>query len=182
MKPSKTKTQKTTLVLAVAFRFGPLHDLESVWWICVYFVLDKEIHDGDEVYPVSGEQRAWSDLLFYGENSESDRYEAFSRTSIFEQVMASLHPSLANIGDALNGLRETLVTAHEMAAGTLGESLAEEAVITMSDLFIEIAESLKDWDLTVHPIPATLSKKRKASGSGTANSRPTKKPKVRRRR
>lgn len=54
------------------FRYNPVHDLESLWWIAVYFVMNKETWptpddpgSQDTHPPLTDDQRSYASSLFY---------------------------------------------------------------------------------------------------------------------
>lgn len=98
-----------------SLRYNPLHDMESLWWIAVYFVLKRQVYtktprDQDE--HVSQEQRMYASKLFWGE-LESDRLGAMTVDGSFYVHARPLHPAIQPVVDSLEKLRRLLVQAYE---------------------------------------------------------------------
>ncbi|KAF7794452.1 hypothetical protein EIP86_005586 [Pleurotus ostreatoroseus] len=172
--PSSSATQPIEASDNPQFRYNPLHDFESLWWMGVNSVVDKEIHDGDMVLKVSDEQRAWADKLFYDNHSDLGRLDVFSKRPTFQQIVESLDPSIRRIGKSLESLRNTLHVAYQLVEKDLSKafdmSLAEEVSSNVNELFVKLADSIKDRSLTLHRIPPpSASRKRKEIDEDTAS-------------
>ena len=101
----------------IVFRYNPLHDMESLWWIATYFVLKRKV-DGAAVeqHPNSlATQRHYAAGLFEdSENAMDARQIALTGPSL-PQRLGSLHPCMRTAGGLLDDLRIRLVEAYQEA-------------------------------------------------------------------
>ncbi|KAI0085147.1 hypothetical protein BDY19DRAFT_1059765 [Irpex rosettiformis] len=114
-KPSSTPNTDNTHSVGAdtlsPFRYNPLHDLESLWWVLVYLLLRrKAVIEGDTVGRCK-EQAEFYDQLFTG--TAIYRQRAFQIESIFQQGKTKLHPRLTPIADTLEWARDLLVIQYE---------------------------------------------------------------------
>ncbi len=95
------------------FRYNPLHDLESLWWLLVWLLLVRKANiDGDT------EQRRQDQFRFYDRlyrNDKELRREAFSEAMSFDQGAVNLHDRLMPIGSLLEAMRNGLVWTYVQA-------------------------------------------------------------------
>ncbi|KAJ3552849.1 hypothetical protein NM688_g3933 [Phlebia brevispora] len=93
------------------FRYNAVHDLESLWWIAVYFIVCYEVADGDEKGSpdLSRSQRKLASELFWYPDS---RLWALKHRDYFREGVLSLHPSMRKIGLALEILRQEMVSVY----------------------------------------------------------------------
>ncbi|KIP01559.1 hypothetical protein PHLGIDRAFT_38259 [Phlebiopsis gigantea 11061_1 CR5-6] len=100
------------------FKYNPLHDLESVWWVAVYMWLCS--------YPANNDpgmdETTWNERLkaharlaarVFREDSYRKRFFAVERT--LTRTLGSLLPSFEAIGRHLEGIRETIMAAYRDA-------------------------------------------------------------------
>ncbi len=141
----------------IPFRYNPIHDLESLWWSAVYFVLDMEMKpnseavDADEFHPTT-QQRHYAEKLFYDASSRLS--VMLPTTRFFKHIVQSLHPSLHGIGIALEDVREELTSSYtlvEQNATTIDHNAAEGLHSFVLQTFLEISESLEETDFEVRP-------------------------------
>ena len=98
------------------FRYNPLHDLESIWWIAAYFVLGHEVDIGDpgdeldyeEYLRAAEQQRAAYSLFSTGEN----RYPELLAGFLSSRLIPQLHPHIRPAGTALEWCRDHLIRAY----------------------------------------------------------------------
>ncbi|KAJ3559785.1 hypothetical protein NM688_g130 [Phlebia brevispora] len=115
---AKTDARSSSRVKPLVFLYNPLHDLESLWWISVYFLVCKEYdNDKSSDTPEEAANRAAfkrklaSDLFWVGDNRSltlRDRY-CFPK-----EISQLLHPG-NRIGLLLDELRISLVQAYASA-------------------------------------------------------------------
>ncbi len=80
----------------IPLRYNPIHDLESLWWIAVYFVLDMQLKPdseaepqtfcADELYPTT-QQRYYAGRLFFNATS---RFSVMNDSTFFAAIVQSL--------------------------------------------------------------------------------------------
>ena len=92
------------------FRYRPFHDLESLWWICVYFLIAKDVVDMDE--PQRGTriatQRRIMRRLF---EDDQDRLDALKCGGWLLKAFQCLHSSIQGCGAAVCKVRIALIKA-----------------------------------------------------------------------
>ncbi|PSS18912.1 hypothetical protein PHLCEN_2v3172 [Hermanssonia centrifuga] len=151
------------------FRYNPLHDLESLWWIAIYFLVNKEITCNNEEEPSSSdpdiswratiEQRAHAEALFYHNQPRVNVMLAFGRD--FEYIISTLSPSLQPIAFILDDVRKLLIGGYQRAERnpeTIDHTAADGLHEYFITAFFEIAGDLADQSLVVHPfvdLPST---------------------------
>lgn len=102
------------------FRYNPLHDLESLWWVAVYFLVTRDVTSiGGELpaeRPTSdiNAQRQWAEDIFW---IGGDHRWLIVRTGYFflDKVTPCLHPSLLLLAQELENARQYLVGAYDSA-------------------------------------------------------------------
>ncbi|KAF7790445.1 hypothetical protein EIP86_001400 [Pleurotus ostreatoroseus] len=139
------------------FRYNALHDLESLWWIAVYFVFKKQILDvskGDteaQVIPVSEDHRAAAERLFY---DRPQRCFVMTVGTFFEQYIYKIPPVLQPHARVLQNLKLMLAAAYEKAEKNLSSITLDTEI---HDEFMRSLASLgsEKWShLRIRPFPA----------------------------
>jgi hypothetical protein len=107
------------------FRYNPLHDLESIWWIAIYFIINHEARyiSGPEFQAVTPTQRALARRLFY---SQSSRNSALVGTLLDDSV-AALSPCVQHVARILLRLRSELVSCYKDCERTLPKAVDKSA-------------------------------------------------------
>ncbi|KAJ3558267.1 hypothetical protein NM688_g1024 [Phlebia brevispora] len=98
------------------FRYNPLHDLESVWWTVVYFILTKEIFIADDPDSrssviASDAQRCNAERLFYDFPSRRDTVRHLGD---FARRVQDVSPGMSEIGKILENMRRQLVEVYRI--------------------------------------------------------------------
>ena len=125
------------------FRYNPVHDVESLWWVAVYFIVNKEVVGFD-----------WSSR----EAVENLRNQRRLGLSLFERCMGrqgfvqyrgrcadwmrKLHPDVRQCGKILESCRQLLVgtyTAAEKDPENVGFEVAGRIHKGMRDRFHHVA-------------------------------------------
>lgn len=134
----------------VAFRYNPLHDLESVWWIAVYFLFKKKVaHDSGEDSAYKKRlttQMVYANQLFY---NEAKRVRVMTTSTKFPAMLRCLHPAVQGLGRVLEDIRQELTHLYWMAeqniaaidhqvAGLLHQHFAQSLLEISEDLCIEV--------------------------------------------
>ncbi|KAJ3541551.1 hypothetical protein NM688_g6067 [Phlebia brevispora] len=146
------------------FRYNPLHDLESLWWIAVYFLITKEFTDNTkptteaQASVASDAQRQYALELFLHRNRRSTSL----RDSVdFLAGMYSLPRFLVPALDFLDYLRQELCfcyTAQETDIESIDYGCANKLYQVFHDMFQDLATSNLFRRLTVRPftLPPSL--------------------------
>ncbi|KAF7795042.1 hypothetical protein EIP86_006186 [Pleurotus ostreatoroseus] len=118
---ARTYSGKLPILKKSALRlvYRPLHDLESLWWVAVYFVVNREVGSvgGKRPCAVSAEsaknqESLASNLL----RNQGYRGLTLTVTGKFEKaIQESLHPSILPAAAGLVGLRDKLVEEYRHA-------------------------------------------------------------------
>lgn len=91
------------------FRYNTLHDLESLWWLAVYFIADREVDDGKE----DTVPRA---TIF---REGTHRQSIIKRPGYFLHSLGDLHPSLSQVVQTLDDLRDALARVYVDAEASI---------------------------------------------------------------
>ncbi|KAI0942788.1 hypothetical protein AcV7_010360 [Taiwanofungus camphoratus] len=133
----------------IAFRYNPLHDLESAWWVAVYFLFKRKVvHDSDEhpAYKESlADQMVYAGQLFY---NQTKRLSAMLNSRTFPAMLPCLHRDVQGLGQVLEDIRRELAHLYWMAeqnitaidhqvAGLLHQHFAQ-SILEISDLCVEV--------------------------------------------
>lgn len=138
------------------FRYNPLHDLESLWWIAVYFIVVRvTVHSGnpEPPEPISGSHRVYATNLF----SDRDiRLWTMINDGRFLQDTEDLPKITAELILALENLREVLSETYR----TLEYDFSSPDTIwgaDLADYFAQVFELIAGAEeiqpLTVRPFP-----------------------------
>ncbi|CCM03721.1 uncharacterized protein FIBRA_05867 [Fibroporia radiculosa] len=109
---SSTATGPRIEPAIVIFRYNPLHDFESLWWISVYFVFNKRIKSIDGAPPQPHDyrqQRSFATGVFY---SLPARQNALRVPDTFDAAKMSLSPDLDIFGRCISVLRTRIVNRY----------------------------------------------------------------------
>lgn len=99
----------------VPFRYNPLHDLESLWWIAVYFVFKQGIDIDTPDPEVKQERERIVNPLF-----NEERVECLSNETCLVKALNVLPVVLRPAGRALTDARRYLVENFRMAEAQVG--------------------------------------------------------------
>lgn len=157
--PRTTQTENNDL-LNVPVRYNPLHDLESLWWVALYFLLKREPRQDPEssgMNHVDGrhreQQRAYADRVF----SERDtRAGIMVLSNFYIDAAEVLHPIMHPALGILCRLQQSLVeryTEVEKHSTSIPFSCAEGLHETFITALFEIAELDQLDNITLHPLP-----------------------------
>ena len=113
-------SQLTALEKLPNFFYNPLHDLESLWWIAVYFVLKHEAIQDTSTVPAESDDEWDSDIqldyantLFYGALERDSAVRG--RGDFLGNMLRVLHRTMQPIALRLEALRRELVQAYREA-------------------------------------------------------------------
>ena len=148
------------------FRYFPLHDLESLWWIAAHFIIGRVVTHED---PNALEARSGGDdeldetyrlkhMEFAEETFGRDgaRINVLTAGFYFFSMLDFLHPAVRDAGDLLQESRLALVKAYKTAEKDLHNmdfhSSADGVYEMLRDCFMAIAEKFKDADFWMVPV------------------------------
>ena len=163
------------------FHHNPLHDMESLWWLAVYFLFHREVISGSE----SKKPQSEDDLRAQHNNARRlfedkvERSKALWKQGQFKSYVESLHGDVYKVGRSLDRARRTLVKAYEtLEMGTETVTLSFEKIVRkgvhseFEGIFrdaVTLVEGVRIRPLTVLPekqpsIKTTLEGSSKPSG------------------
>ena len=136
------------------FRYNPLHDLESLWWIAAYFLMSRKLvfedatepevpRDGDEGESEEDDQLASLHTLF---SDAAGRSWAMCTEGGFSRHLDCLHPFMRDMALALNDARDTLVQGYHYLEKDIDNrsfAVRMETYDGMSEMYSFIAEAME---------------------------------------
>ena len=143
------------------FRYNPLHDLESLWWVGSYFLFTRAVDiktDGlDEAVKQLhlaqlNKQRESMDKLFF---DCSQRYWVMFRDKPFSEELCSLHRSMYKAGQKMDQARDVVVRAyHYMEEDIVNREFSvQDATYTeMRRLFSSVAKRIRTRNIETIPL------------------------------
>ncbi|KAF7795020.1 hypothetical protein EIP86_006164 [Pleurotus ostreatoroseus] len=135
-----------------SFRYNHLHDLESLWWIAVYFVV-HQIPDGGTDQDSRRQRRIARGLFWNG----SKRFNVLKCLGYFEDEMRSLHSSLHRIAQYVEEARRVLVSGYWSLEGRLQDPRPDLTLHNrLVRKFWSIAATIEKADPLVNPIEYKL--------------------------
>ncbi len=138
------------------FRYNALHDLESLWWIGVYFVFKKQVVDTSkddveaQALPVTMEQRIAAAKLLH--NLE-DRYFTICVEMDFASWIKTVPPILRSHAERLHTLRIVLTKAYRKAEADLSSLELDSAIHSNFILLLRSMASKNLGHLRLRPFP-----------------------------
>ncbi|PSS01023.1 hypothetical protein PHLCEN_2v4075 [Hermanssonia centrifuga] len=147
------------------FRYNPIHDLESLWWIAVYFIFTTEvINYADMDERGQARQRALDKhvTILFCDFKERQLDMIDERNERFTSRCRCLHPFIRPIGEDLERVRIGLAMIYrqcEQRDGsiTLEPLLAEDIHDNMHKSFGFISNQISESPTLAHVLPATNS-------------------------
>ena len=164
------------------FRYNPMHDLESLWWIALHFVVNKEARlasssdllgsSGTPSYQshtastseartsqcnLNGTQLAFARSLF---GDGQSRWMALIADKLLQTHLQSRSPPLDRIGEALCGLRYYLYQRYAVVGREdyeIDKSVCAKGAMyrIFEAYFHAILKILEEGDVTVSSLPPT---------------------------
>lgn len=138
------------------FRYNPLHDLESLWWIAADFVVGKEVvapGDGEPPEPISRARRKYAADLF---NNYETRLRTISEEDKFLDDTDNFSENTEKLIIVLDKLREALHDTYctlEYDFSSPDTACANALVDSFAKTFEIIANAEEIQPLTVQPFP-----------------------------
>lgn len=135
--PPTSATKPTIRV----FRYNPLHDLESLWWVAVYFLYRREIvqptgvassRQSESASWNPEAQRAYADKIFCDQLA---RYIAITDAD-FGRNIEVLHPSIRPLASLLENVRVQLVAFYRKAEADT-DSVDHRCADGLHEVFVE---------------------------------------------
>ncbi|GJE95048.1 hypothetical protein PsYK624_112270 [Phanerochaete sordida] len=106
---------------AIPFRYNPLHDLESVFWLCLFLLLaatfkrDEKL-SSSQLAAFSEKQEELYSRIF---NDVTERIGIMTEADTFSELNSGLHPLVSKIMAQLDGMRDVLIKAFIAAEATM---------------------------------------------------------------
>ena len=125
------------------FRYNPLHDIESLWWLLVYLLLYRPpVIEGDTAARIASQSLFYRPFFIPGDTRLSVFVHPFEFTSHGDR----LHEALQPISDALNRIRILLVNRYiEVEQGDVSKidhTVAADLVPMFMDTLAELEKSI----------------------------------------
>ena len=148
------------------FRYFPIHDLESLWWIAAHFIIARAVtHNDPSVPEASCDNDNDLDATYRLKHMKFAR-ETFGvkgarmmmlRAGLWFFSMLDLpHPAVRDAGDMLQEARLALVDAYRAVENDLHKmefhSSADGVYEMLRDCFVAIAEKFKDANFWMEPV------------------------------
>lgn len=139
------------------FRYNPIHDFESLWWLAVYFLFNREIIQDTDTPPDSTETAGATAHREFDHEPFGDlgwRQRVICGLGVFQSHVETLHPTVRPLGYALDGCREMIVEAYHAAEKDLDSvpsSVAENLCYWLMSQFFRMAHLLKGRNVMVRP-------------------------------
>ena len=121
-------------------RYHALHDLESLWWVAAYFVINSTVVGPTDLQDKKRllAQQAFASQLFH---SDDDRREhVMTVANWFAARLKYLHPSLQRISQPLEQARGHLAAAYSRAEEDFDPIHAD----VVNDLYDKLAASFTE--------------------------------------
>ncbi|EED78588.1 predicted protein [Postia placenta Mad-698-R] len=124
------------------FRYNPLHDLESIWWVAIYFVFNKSVVKVGGKPPSMdtlqrgsyNAQKRYAELLI---TSPHDRLKALAHETALAKSITHLHAAMRKIAGGLIEIKKGLVNCYleagkqlDLIHHTVGQDLVDDVFIT----------------------------------------------------
>lgn len=153
----RLSTEPPVTITKREFRYNPLHDLETIWWDALYFVVNRTVEDSEKHTYNHPAQCALADELFY----ECHGRSMVMLTSGLPSRLRCLHPSLANISAVLEQVRRIIQNAYitsEAPNESIKFKVADPINIAIRPYFDRISKYLEDRDIQIRPLFDTTDK------------------------
>ncbi|THH04754.1 hypothetical protein EW146_g10093, partial [Bondarzewia mesenterica] len=170
--PLATSGQTQAQSTLPPYKYNPLHDLESIWWAAVYFVVNKAVMNRNEegapheVAKRVEHQRKLAISLFY---SLDGRANVLGTDEQFNSKVPKLHTSVRWMGfDILEHARSLLVKQYmevEKDLTSITETAANGLHIPFFKLFLNAAVRLENDNIEIGPLrdPLAITNARRES-------------------
>ena len=137
MSPLRIHTPEST----VPFGYSPLHDMESMWWIAVYFVIERQVVGTTTVQDPRDllAQRTYGREVF----RQDGKYSALLGNTSLERLTPQLHPAMQPVACLLEDLRKQLLAAFHAAEkdkASIDHTVADGLHQSFSSTFARIAQ------------------------------------------
>jgi hypothetical protein len=136
------------------FHYNPLHDLESVWWLAVWFIFSHVLQETPRVRDptTASNQLRQVKLLFPRHLAATSRSDQFEVATTFELACSSLPSSFRNAATRLEDARMALVDRYERAER--GDEIDTEVFLGIHEELIRLFDEAKDStrDMALEPL------------------------------
>ncbi|KAI0922904.1 hypothetical protein AcV5_009769 [Taiwanofungus camphoratus] len=138
------RKQDTSNRMNIRFRYNPLHDLESVWWVAVYFLFKKRVVRDSEDPAYNKQlktQMVYASKLFYGK----ERLAVLGHVEAFSDMLGCLDPAVQKLAQVLENIRQELTDRYyqaERQVATIDHKVADGLHKRFSKAFRDIRKGL----------------------------------------
>ncbi|KAI0922893.1 hypothetical protein AcV5_009760 [Taiwanofungus camphoratus] len=128
----------------IRFRYNPLHDLESVWWVAVYFLFKKRVVRDSEDPAYNKQlktQMVYASKLFYGK----ERLAVLGHVEAFSDMLGCLDLAVQKLAQVLENIRQELTDRYyqaERQVATIDHKVADGLHKRFSKAFRDIRKGL----------------------------------------
>ncbi len=162
--PSDSSSYRAIPQPPFPFRYNPLHDLESLWWIAVYFIFTTEVKNYANMDEKGKARQRRLDehvlkLFCNFTHRKLDMMDSWNER--FSTRCQSLHPSIRPIGEDLERARILLATTYrqcEKKYRTITLEPLEGLHDNIQKLFLSISQEIGKLPILAHVLPATNSR------------------------
>ena len=162
------------------FRYNPLHDLESLWWIAAFFLFKRDVALDEEDACKPAERTRRQAQTIAAENLFNiSRSTLLADFPVFPTVLTSLHPSVQPIGRRLEDLRKELVETYRNAEkdpSTITHTVADSLHARFRREFADIVTTLRTKPVAVESLPFVSTPGRKRPRQPATPERSPKRP------
>jgi hypothetical protein len=157
---------------ALIFRYNPLHDLESLWWIAVWMMFTHR-DDRVEQEPSNEDEESqsrYAERLFPRIINGSGRLDALKNHVVFLNMLLCLPEAFYAAASKLESIRQTLVEHYYLVEG--GTEINEAAFGTIHELFLKEFSLAKSavGVIQLRPLTQIYTLKRSRQNSAAAGS------------
>ena len=120
----------------VPFRYNPLHDLESLWWVLAYLLLMRPTDIEDDTPGRYEKQLGYFDAAFKDVDDVMERLEMFKDEYKFPEGLKLLHARLEPVAKLLDWTRDNLLIQYRDSESKdlaqIGHQVGEEIASSLA--------------------------------------------------
>lgn len=146
------------------FHYNPLHDFESVVWICLYFIVDRVVVGHAQEQSPSDLEAQIRHARNIFSSSLVQRQQVYMTLSVagyysyIDEVINRLHPAVQGIGRIIRAMMSRLKSAYGLVEERELNTIARSAVAltfngNMQECLTQIVKILEKEDVQCAPLP-----------------------------